>query len=55
MTEYKLNNCTVRMHGGCDPENVKQATTANWKKEETRKKRKRKKTQEKAAEKRTGA
>lgn len=39
MKEYQLNNCTVRIHGGYDPENVKQATTVYLKKAEALKKR----------------
>lgn len=55
MTEYKLNNCTVRIHGGYDPENIKRATTAYLKKAETIKRRKIKAAQENAAEIRKGA
>lgn len=39
MKEYKLNSCTVRIHGGYDPENVKAATTVYLKKAEALKKR----------------
>lgn len=43
MTEYKLSNCTVRVHGSTDPEKVKAATTAYLKKVERSKKLKAKK------------
>ena len=55
MTEYKLNNCTVRIHGGYDPENIKRATTAYLKKAETIKRRKIKAAEMTAAEQRKGA
>lgn len=56
MKEYRLENCTVRIHGGYDLENVKRATTAYLKKAETMKKRKLKAAQEfQAAEQRKGA
>ena len=50
MKEYQLENCTVRIHGGYDPENVKRATTAYLKKAEALKKRNLKAAQATAAE-----
>lgn len=32
MTEYKVNKSTVRIHGSCDPENLKKATEKYLKK-----------------------
>lgn len=32
MTEYKFDNCTVRIHGSIDPEKLKAATEAYLKK-----------------------
>lgn len=56
MKEYQLEKCTVRIHGGYDPENVKQATTVYLKKAEALKKRNLKAAQAlTAAEQRKGA
>lgn len=55
MKEYKYNNCTVRIHGDYDPENVKSATTVYLKKAEALKKRNLKAAQAPAAEQRKGA
>ena len=55
MTEYKINNCTVRIHGSPDLENVKQATAAYLKKVETIKRRNLKAAQITAAKERKGA
>lgn len=43
MTEYKLSNCRVRIHGSADLEKIKEATTAYLKKVERSKKLKAKK------------
>ena len=43
MQEYKLSNCTVRIHGSPDMEKVKEATTAYLKKVERIKKSQKKK------------
>lgn len=32
VTEFKIKNCTVRIHGTCDPENLKGATEKYLKK-----------------------
>ena len=57
MKEYHFNdfNCTVRIHGGYDPENVKQATTAYLKKAEAIRKRNLKAAQALPAEEKKGA
>ena len=43
MTEYKLNNCTVKIHGSPDLENLKAKTTDYLKKVERVKKSQKKK------------
>lgn len=55
MKEYKLNNCTLRIHGSPDIEKVKAATTVYLKKAETMKKRNLKAAQALQAAERKGA
>lgn len=38
MKEFKTEKCTVRIHGTCDPENLKRSTEAYLKKVVRRKK-----------------
>ena len=42
MTEYKIGNATVRIHGSADQEKIKAATTAFLKKADAAKRRKEK-------------
>ena len=45
MTEYKHNNATVRIHGTCDPENLKRSTEKYLKKVVRSKKNEKKKNE----------
>lgn len=43
MTEYKIGNAVVRMHGECDREKLKEATTIFLKKAEAQRRKNKKK------------
>ena len=45
MTEYKINNATVRVHGACDTDNLRKATETYLKKVVRSRKNEKKKSQ----------